>query len=272
MQHPLICLRNLGRSLLQQSVLGQLFLASRPLPVSRPIHLVAATRLSEHDFWQKSALGKCLQSPTRRPEVVVHIHYANRQGLPTVYNAHIRKAAATDILLFVHDDVIFNDANWPNTVRAALGQFDIVGVAGNVRLLRNQPAWLFKPMDPKNPQFVWDHGFLSGTVGHEIDGQWINQVYGPAPMQCSVLDGVFLAADCSYLKRARLLFDEQFEFHFYDMDFCRAAAIAGLRMGTWPIDLTHLSAGAFHSPKWQHCWNLYQKKWIGRGAYAKLKR
>ena len=204
MQHPLIYFRNLGRRLLQGSVLGQLFLADRPLPISRPIHLVAATRLSEQDFWQKSALGKCLKSPTARPDVVVHVHYANRQGLPAIYNAHIRNAAATDILLFVHDDLVFNDTNWPSVVRAALGSFDIVGVAGNVRLLGDQPAWLFQPLNPTNPQFVWDHGFLSGTVLHKINHQYINQVYGPAPMQCSVLDGVLIAADCAFLKRARV--------------------------------------------------------------------
>ena len=272
MQHPLIYFRNLGRRLLQGSVLGQLFLADRPLPISRPIHLVAATRLSEQDFWQKSALGKCLKSPTARPDVVVHIHYVNRQGLPAIYNVHIRNSATTDILLFVHDDLVFNDTNWPSAVRAALGSFDIVGVAGNVRLLGDQPAWLFQPLNPTNPQFVWDHGFLSGTVLHKINHQYNNQVYGPAPMQCSVLDGVLIAADCTYLKRARVLFDEQFDFDFYDMDFCRAAGLAGLRMGTWPIAITHLSEGAFGTPQWQRCWNLYQEKWRTQGAGAKLKR
>jgi len=272
MQHPLIYLRNAGRRLLQGRVLGQLLLAGRPLPISRTIHLVAATRLSEQDFWQKSALGKSLKSPTQRTDVVVHIHYANRQGLSTIYNAHIRSAATNDILLFVHDDVIFNDANWPTVVRAALGRFDIVGVAGNVRLQEGQPSWLFRPMSTTNSQVVWDYGYLSGTVLHKINHQFINQVYGPAPLQCSVLDGVLIAADCAYLKRARVLFDEQFEFHFYDMDFCRAAGLAGLRMGTWPIAITHLSKGAFGSPQWQHSWKLYQEKWVAQGAGAKLSR
>jgi glycosyltransferase involved in cell wall biosynthesis len=252
--------------------LGQLLLTGRPLPGSRPIHLVAATCLSEKDFWQKSALGKSLKSSTQRPDVVVHIHYANRQGLSTIYNTYIRKAAGTDILLFVHDDVIFNDADWPSVVRAALGRFDIIGVAGNIRLLENQSAWLFRPMNPKNPQYVWDQGYLSGTVLHKINHQLINQVYGPTPMQCSVLDGVLIAADCTYLKRARVSFDEQFDFDFYDMDFCRAAGLAGLRMGTWPIAITHLSEGAFGTPQWQRCWNLYQEKWRTQGAGTKLKR
>ena len=270
MQHPFIYLRNWAHRVLQKSLLGQILLPSRPLSDSRHIHLVAATRLNEKDFWQKSELGKCLKSPTEQPDVTVHIHYLNRLGLPAIYNSHIKKSSSNDILLFVHDDVIFNDANWSTLVRAALGKFDIVGVAGNVRLLESQPAWPFKPLTPNKPQFIWDHGYLSGTVFHKINHQYINQVYGPTPMNCSVLDGVLMAADCANLKRARVLFDEQFDFDFYDMDFCRTAGLAGLRMGTWPLAITHLSSGVFGSPNWQRCWGLYQKKWNGQGAEAKL--
>ena len=265
--HPLIYLRNLVHRSLQGSLFGQVLLADRPLVSSRPIHLVCATRLGESDFWQKSALGKCLKSPTRHAGVVVHIHYSNRLGLPVIYNAHIGKASVADILLFVHDDIIFNDINWPELVRRSLGTFDIVGVAGNVRLQHAQPAWLFRPMAAEKPQFVWDHGCLSGVVFHEMNHRPVKQVFGPTPMPCKVLDGVFLAVDCAYLKRSRVRFDERFPFHFYDMDFCRSAGLAGLTMGTWPISLTHLSAGAFGTQGWQDCWKLYQTKWkIGSTA------
>ena len=266
MQHTLIYLRNLQERLLQRTLLGQLLLTKRPLAVGRRIHLVAATRLGESDFWTESALGKCLKTPTARADVVVHIHYANRQGLPTIYNQHIQTCAASDILLFVHDDVIFDDDNWPELVRAGLGQFDVIGVAGNVRLQENQPAWLFKPTLTERPSLIWDHGFLSGAIFHPVNRQRVKQLYGHMPMPCQVLDGVFMAVDCTYLKRARVRFDEQFAFHFYDMDFCRSAGRAGLSMGTWPITLTHLSAGAFGSAEWQRCWALYQQKWSPRAA------
>jgi hypothetical protein len=41
-------------------------------------------------------------------------------------------------------------------------------------------------------------------------------------------------------------------------------------MGTWPVALTHLSAGAFGSADWQRCWALYQKKWNARAAAGAL--
>lgn len=262
-----IVLRNSLFNRFGGSLIGRLLLINAALPKSRRIQLIAATRLSEHDFWRKSALGKCLKSPTARSDVDVHIHYTNRQGLPIIYNAHIHSAKSSDILLFVHDDVVIHDVNWPDLVRTALGTFDIVGVAGNVRLQHAQPAWLFKPMTAEKPQFVWDHGCLSGVVFHEVNHRPLKQVFGPTPLPCQVLDGVFLAVDCAYLKRSKVRFDERFPFHFYDMDFCRAACIAGLTMGTWPIGLTHLSAGAFGTQSWQDCWKLYQQKWkIGSAA------
>ena len=265
-QHPLIYLRNLQERVFQRTLLGQLLLTKRPLAAGRRIHLVAATRLSEADFWAQSALGRCLKTPTARADVVVHIHYANRQGLPTIYNQHVQSCATSDILLFVHDDVTFDDDNWPELVRAGLGHFDVIGVAGNVRLQENQPAWLFKPTQTERPALVWDHGFLTGAIFHPVNKQRVKQLYGHMPMPCQVLDGVFMAVDCAYLKRVRVRFDEQFHFHFYDMDFCRSAGRAGLSMGTWPITLTHLSAGAFGSAEWQRCWALYQQKWSPRAA------
>ena len=270
MQHPLIYLRNLQERLFQRTLLGQLLLNKRPLTARRRIHLVAATRLSDADFWAQSALGRCLKTPTARADVAVHIHYANRQGLPTIYNQHIQNCAASDILLFVHDDVTFDDDNWPELVRAGLGHFDVIGVAGNVRLQENQPAWLFKPMQTERLALFWDHGFLTGAIFHTVNKQRVKQLYGHMPMPCAVLDGVFMAVDCAYLKRARVQFDEHFNFHFYDMDFCRSAGKAGLRMGTWPVTLTHLSAGAFGSPEWQRCWALYQQKWSPRAAAGAL--
>ena len=270
MQHPLIYLRNLQQRVFQRTLLGQLLMTKRPLAAERRIHLVAATRLSKADFWTQSALGQCLKTPTARSDVVVHIHYANRQGLTTIYNQHIQNCKASDVLLFVHDDVTLDDDNWPELVRTGLGQFDVIGVAGNVRLQENQPAWLFKPTRTEQLAFVWDHGFLSGAVFHLMNKQRVKQLYGHMPMPCQVLDGVFMAVDCAYLKRARVRFDEQFAFHFYDMDFCRSAANAGLSMGTWPLTLTHLSAGAFGSTEWRRCWALYQQKWNPRAPAGAL--
>jgi GT2 family glycosyltransferase len=56
-------------------------------------------------------------------------------------------------------------------------------------------------------------------------------------------------------------FDERFDFHFYDMDFCRGAEKAGLRIGTWPIAVTHASGALFGTPAWRSALQVYLDKW-----------
>lgn len=80
------------------------------------------------------------------------------------------------------------------------------------------------------------------------------------PAECKLLDGVFLAGRKAVLKSKNALSDPVFDFHLYDMDFCRSASEKGLRLGTWPICITHQSTGAFNSPPWQAKYSLYLKK------------
>lgn len=85
--------------------------------------------------------------------------------------------------------------------------------------------------------------------------------YGTIPGECVLLDGLFLAAKAGALRRADIRFDERFRFHFYDIDFCRTCHGAGLRLGTWPIAVTHASQGRFESPKWREALRDYRAKW-----------
>jgi hypothetical protein len=45
------------------------------------------------------------------------------------------------------------------------------------------------------------------------------------------------------------------------MDFCRSARAKGLRLGTWPICVTHQSGGAFGSEAWREKFDKYLAKW-----------
>jgi GT2 family glycosyltransferase len=107
-----------------------------------------------------------------------------------------------------------------------------------------------------------DTAHLSGAVAHGRNPFGRVSAYGPVPAECELLDGVFLAAARRSVLLARgVHFDSRFEFHFYDLDFCRSARAAGLRLGTWPICLTHQSTGAYESPAWLDGYNKYLEKW-----------
>lgn len=227
--------------------------------IDKPIRLVCATRCSRENFMSHTALGRslALHRPTRPPELLLFDQ--NTTGLATLYNAAIDQAVSSPaILVFMHDDVSIQDFFWMERVREALARFDVVGLAGNRRRSSLQPAWAFA-----TPDFKWDSPeYLSGTVGHG-KGFPCDEVsyFGPSGVECKLLDGLMLVADSACLTESGTRFDEQFEFHFYDMDFCRQAELNGLRMGTWPISTVHESAGAFNTPPWRAAYERYLRKY-----------
>ncbi|MEJ8821837.1 glycosyltransferase [Variovorax humicola] len=226
---------------------------------TRSIHFVVATRSPERSFWTETMTGRKLAALRSNSEVKTTVFFENREGLPAVYNRALVESQADDTVVFVHDDIWLNDANVLERIRAGTKQFDIIGIAGNRRRVDAQPAWLFRAIEGGN--FIWDHPNLSGAVRTGNQKSSALSYFGAAPAPCKLLDGVFLAARRKTLRRAGVKFDETFDFHLYDMDFCRTAEKAGLTMGTWPIDLVHESGGAFGSDGWKRNFAVYLKKW-----------
>lgn len=223
------------------------------------VRIVCATRVSAEAFKTETALGRSLAVGfADLPYLELALTPENRQGLPAVYNAALRKALRDPaILVFVHDDVMLFDYYWPEELFVGLQQFDIVGLVGNRRRLPRQPSACFKDE-------AWtqdDFGHMSGYVayGPEIPGRVTR--FGPVGLECKLLDGMFLAAHSEVLLRHGVWFDEDFDFHLYDLDFCRLAEAKGLRMGTVPISIQHMSAGALATPAWSANFDRYLAKW-----------
>lgn len=221
------------------------------------IEIVSATRKSEEEFSKKAALGISLQRLAEDTRLVARVAFENRRGLPEVFNERILSSDDNEILIFVHDDVWIDDYFLADRVIDGLKTYDVIGVAGNRRRVQGQPAWAF--IDDK---FTWDDkSNLSGRIAHGAYPFGGISMFGATPADCELLDGVFLAARKSTLKSSGVLFDAPFDFHFYDMDFCRSAREKGLRLGTWPICLTHQSGGTFGSQAWVEKYRMYRGKW-----------
>jgi GT2 family glycosyltransferase len=239
-------------------VRGAAATAGRSRRAAARIRVICATREDREGFFSATALGRSLN--LHRPsEVEVRLFPRNEQGLPAVYNAAIAESARNDvILLFVHDDIHLCDFHWAERLREALSAFDIVGLAGNRRRVPRQPGWRF--IDERLTSDSRDN--LSGKVGHGSGYPATSiSAWSPSGQHVKLLDGLFLAARSSTLESKGLRFDERFEFHFYDLDFCRQAEQAGLRMGTWPISVIHESAGRFAGDGWQRGYERYLDKW-----------
>ena len=223
------------------------------------IRFVCASRHSSTEFLQRSALGRSLALYKNRGGFELKLYSQNASGLPKVYNSAIRDSTNDPaILVFVHDDVHLCDFFWQNHISEGLTRFDILGLAGNTRRVPGQPSWAFV-----DTQFTWDEPrYLSGCVGHGAQFPPKNlSFYGPPGREVKILDGLMVISHSITLLDNDLFFDERFDFHFYDLDFCRQAESKGIRMGTWPISVIHESGGNFGSPTWKVGYQNYLAKW-----------
>jgi hypothetical protein len=227
------------------------------------IKFVCATRHARKAFFAQTALGRSLPFYRSFPlgqRIELRLFPSNTQGLATVYNIAIEESKDDPaFLIFIHDDVYLNDFHWANHLLQALQVFQVVGLAGNKRRVPRQPSWMY--LDDK---FARDSKpNLSGVLGHGDGFPNLTQlsVYGDPGQEVKLLDGVMLATRSETLVDSGLRFDPQFEFHFYDMDFCRQAELRDLRMGTWAISVIHASAGQLGSESWFAAYRKYLDKY-----------
>ena len=118
------------------------------------------------------------------------------------------------------------------------------------------------------------NAFAMNCVAHQSPGLWTHPrdrtaEYNRLPywldlaktLERGRFDGLFLAVHSDTLRAKHVEFDERFDFHFYDMDFCREAEAKGLRLGTWTVSVIHESGGNFASESWRAAYGRYLAKW-----------
>lgn len=209
------------------------------------------------------------------------VFHNNKQGLPACYNEYVRQRRAHilivgDIAVFMHDDVRVEDALFRDKLMEAMEHFDVVGVAGTSDfIITEHSMWHHTPVQARSGAVTHpDYGDLqedpTNTVPKMYDGVDMCGVasFGPMPKRCVVLDGLFLAVNLEKVfVEAGILFDTQFDFHFYDLDFCLRCHNVGLRLGTWPIHVVHESPGlrSFEDPDFIRNRDNFKDKWGPEG-------
>lgn len=218
------------------------------------IEVISATRLDREQF-QTSPLGTSLARIAGDKRLKPRIAFSNTRGLGTVYNEAIAQSEE-EYILFIHDDVWLDDFYVTDRLLDGLQQFDVVGLAGNTRLAPGHEGWAHVPGTRR-----LDLPHLRGAIAHGDGPLGRVGFFGPIVGECELLDGVFLAAHRKRLIETGVRFDDRFAFHFYDLDFSRTARAEGLRLGTWPISVTHRSSGNPDSDAWRDGLAVYQAKW-----------
>jgi hypothetical protein len=222
-----------------------------------PVTIVSATRFNEADFFERAALGRSLRTYAAFG-VKSRIFFENRRGLGACYNEAVAEIGnEEEIIVFVHDDVTLADFFWVDKLLLGFSKFDVLGLAGNKRRIARQPSWAFI-----DDNFTWDdRSNLSGIVGHGHGFPCELNVYGDVMQPLKLLDGLLLAVKKKTFTRSGVRFDEQFKFHFYDMDICRQFEANNISMGTVPLGAIHASGGAFGDAEWRDGYRTYLEKW-----------
>lgn len=208
---------------------------AKPKGTMLPIHQIIA-RMNTEDFGI---------------ETQIFAEYENKDGLTTVYNRFLDTHKDFDFVVFLHDDLWINDVLFFDKVIDAHKNngFDVIGVCGG-------KEWRLLDENKPNIWTVATSGI--GASGFMIHAPDLNLVrskhhyngrvmfasnYGMSPQRTLTLDGSIIVFSKKAIE-ANLRFDEQFQFHFYDMDVCISAVKEhNLVVGTAPFIATHQSLG-----------------------------
>ena len=191
-----------------------------------------------------------------------NIEYENKKGLPAVYNQYISEEYKNEYIIFVHDDVQIADMFAYNKILSGFDRYDIIGLAGATKIVnRDYPAWHIMAgwTDPSVGK-----KYSVGEVAHKFnDGKITTSVYGPVDSRALILDGLFLGVNIESLLKSNCTFDEDFNFHHYDLSFCLRANEAKLKMGVIQLFCTHAGIGdSMISEEWKQSAVKFKQKYL----------
>lgn len=172
-------------------------------------------------------------------EKFISFDQGNTEGLSKRYNNFLEKCIDKfEYIVFVHDDVYLDDARIVEKLDQAHKQYDIVGLAGGINPKIQKPA-LWHLMCGG-----FQSGNLRGAVAHYIDDEKLFVTnFGYTPSRVAILDGVFLSIKTESVKKSGWKFNENYTFHHYDIASSLDANKLKLKLGVYPIWVTHKSPG-----------------------------
>jgi hypothetical protein len=198
------------------------------------------TEFQELPIW--SSLKK--QYEANSPNVDFHVFKNNTRGLSVCYNEILADPNnANKTVLFVHDDVVLEDLFLYE--KLINSPYSITGLAGA------------KTFNKQSPKLAWhisaNRQDYVGEVAHVNPKQEIwTTVFGPTKSRSLTVDGLFIACKVKDILDKGLTFDENFNFHFYDIAFCLRANEKKVSCGVLPIKVVHHGLGdSMLTPEWE---------------------
>ena len=179
-------------------------------------------------------------------ESIVIENTVSPKSLTEVYNVGASKAKY-DVLLFVHEDVLFQTENWGKKL---LDYFEkdnslgLIGIAGS-KYKSSVPSGWFSGIEALD---------CCNILHVDSNDQKLPMYFNPAPgtrtQYVVVLDGVLLCCKKNVWQQVK--FDETLlkGFHLYDIDFSFRVAQKFKVIVSFEIDLIHLTEGGNFGDEW----------------------
>jgi hypothetical protein len=214
--------------------------------------IICATQKNSDDFKKESQLSLSIDKLGIKNNSI--IRYENKIGLPKLYNSFITEEFKNNYLLFIHDDVLIEDLFFDEKISLAFDKYDIVGLAGSKKcnLASHVTAW----------HVMCERKDMVGEVSHSKDKIYWTTVFGPTDSRALIIDGLFMGVDVNKLLETNTRFDESFDFHHYDISFCLNANKNRLKIGVYPLKVTHFGLGdSMMSDEWKKSAEIFKNKY-----------
>jgi hypothetical protein len=212
-----------------------------------PVSVVISTRKIDEGFVDRT------KKSFSHPKTQILIYENNGEfSLPQLYNKGMNESI-NDIVVFMHDDIDIETTNVTKKLNDLFDDFPeygIIGLAGTNNMVSGM-WWQIRES-------------MQGQVKHEHQGKVHRNNYsgsfGDELKDVIVVDGLFFAV---HKKRIVEGFDEEFPgFHFYDIPFCFANFLKGVKIGvTTKIMVIHKSIGMVNK-QWE------KSKWFFEAKYG----
>lgn len=197
--------------------------------------IVICTQAKTDEEFQKLPIYPSLkkQYEINAPHVDFHVFKDNNRGLSVCYNEILRDPNNSDkTVLFVHDDVVLDDLFLYEKLIES--PYTITGLAG-AKSFNKQSGKLAWHLSAPATDYV-------GEVSHaNPEGKIWTTVFGPTKSRALTVDGLLISCKVNELNGVE--FDENFNFHFYDIAFCLRANDKKVKCGVLPIHVIHHGLG-----------------------------
>jgi hypothetical protein len=213
--------------------------------INKLLIVICTQAKTDKEFEQKQISLSLKKQYESNSNVNFHIFKDNKKGLGLCYNEILKDPNNLDkIALFVHDDVVLEDIFLYE--KLMFSPYSITGLAGTKSFNKKADKMAWHLASNGREDFV-------GEVAHVNQSKqaWTT-VFGPTQSRALIVDGLFIACKVKDLVDNDLYFDEQFEWHHYDMSFCLRANEKKVKVGVLPIKVLHYGLGdSMLSSEWE---------------------